>query len=148
MGLKLLGVEQVSPSKFTKNCKISYFSSHTSLHREKLIATNSDLKNKSSFHSCCLMISRFRIFFFFYFILFFSFIIFLFSVRVFFNDDSRIKGLQGKGRGGISLTPHYHFHPLQRHLDISRAITAESSPLHIASSRTRTGNLWFPSASR
>ena len=30
---------------------------------------------------------------------------------------------------GISLTPHYHFHPLHRHLDISRAITAESSPL-------------------
>ena len=35
-----------------------------------------------------------------------------------------------------------------RHLDISRTITAESSPLHIASSRTRTGKLWFPSASR
>ena len=31
----------------------------------------------------------------------------------------------------ISLTPHYHFHPLHRHLDISRLITAESSPLHI-----------------
>ena len=49
---------------------------------------------------------------------------------------------------GISLTPHYHFHPLHRHLDISRAITAESSPLHIASSRARTRNLWFLSASR
>ena len=36
--------------------------------------------------------------------------------------------------GGIFLTPHYHFHPLHRHLDISRAITAESSPLQIASS--------------
>ena len=34
------------------------------------------------------------------------------------------------------------------HLDISRVITAESSPLHIAGSRTRTGNLWFPSANR
>ena len=33
------------------------------------------------------------------------------------------------------------------HLDISRAITADSSPLQITSSRTRTGNLWFPSAS-
>ena len=41
----------------------------------------------------------------------------------------------------ISLSPH-------RHLDISRAIIAESSPLHIASSRTRTGNLRFPSASQ
>ena len=56
-------------------------------------------------------------------------------------------GLQGKGEG-ISLTPHYHFHAIHRHLDISWAVTAESSPLHIASSRTRTGNLWFPSASR
>ena len=33
-------------------------------------------------------------------------------------------------------------------LNINQAITAESSPLHIASNRTRTGNLWFPSASR
>ena len=32
-------------------------------------------------------------------------------------------------------------------LHISRAITAESSSLHIASSRTPAGNLWFPSAS-
>ena len=37
---------------------------------------------------------------------------------------------------------------LHRHLDISRAITAESSPLRISCSRNRTGNLWFPSASR
>ena len=72
---------------------------------------------------------------------------FFFSIWVFFHDHSRITGLQGKGES-ISLTPHYHFHPLHRHLDISRAITAESSPLHIASSRTRTGNLWFPRASR
>ena len=48
----------------------------------------------------------------------------------------------GEG-GGHSLTPHYHFHPLPRHLDISRAITAGSSPLHIGSSQTWTGNLWF-----
>ena len=38
--------------------------------------------------------------------------------------------------------------PLQRHLDMSRTIIAENSPLHIPSSRIRTGNLWFPSASR
>ena len=50
--------------------------------------------------------------------------------------------------GGINLTPLYHFQPLHRHLDIRRAMTAESSPLHIASSQTRTGNLWFPSTSR
>ena len=67
-----------------------------------------------------------------------------FSIWVSFHEHSRIIGLQGKGEG-ISLTPHYHFHRLHRHLDTSRAITAESSsPLHIASSRTRTGNLSFP----
>ena len=37
------------------------------------------------------------------------------------------------------ITPHYHFHPLHRHLDISRAIAAKNSPLHIGSK--------FPSAS-
>ena len=48
-------------------------------------------------------------------------------------------------REAISLTPIYHVHLLHRHLDISWAITAESSPLHIGSSQARTGNLWFPS---
>ena len=72
---------------------------------------------------------------------------FFFPIRVFFHEHSQSTGQQGKGEG-IYLTPLYHFHPLHRHLDISRAITAESSPLHIAGSRTRTGNLWFPSASR
>ena len=72
---------------------------------------------------------------------------FFFSILVFFHEHSRFTGQQGKGEG-IYLTPLYHFHPLHGHLDISRAITAESSPLHIAGSRTRTGNLWFPSASR
>ena len=47
--------------------------------------------------------------------------------------------------GGYYLTPLYPFHPLHRHFDINRVITAESSPLRIASSRARTGNLWFPS---
>ena len=75
------------------------------------------------------------------------FFFFCFSIWVFFHEHSRITGLQGKGEG-ISLTPHYHFHPLHRQLDISQAIAAESSPLHIASSRTQTGNLWFPSTSR
>ena len=70
-----------------------------------------------------------------------------FSIWIFCHDHSRITGLQGKWNS-ISLTPHYHFHPLHRHSDISRAITAESSPLHIASRRTRSGNLWFPSVSR
>ena len=77
-------------------------------------------------------------------------IFFCFSIWIFIHDHSRTTGLQGKG-DGISLTPHYHFHPLHRHLDISRVITAESSPLHIGSSRTRTfgfqaqvaNQLWF-----
>ena len=62
-----------------------------------------------------------------------------FSIWVFFHEHSRTTELQGKGEG-ISLTPHYHFYPLHRHLDMSRTITAESLPLRIASSRTRTGN--------
>ena len=43
------------------------------------------------------------------------------------------------------LNPCYHFHPLHRHLDNSGAIIVDSSPLHIVSHWTRTGNLWFPS---
>ena len=49
-----------------------------------------------------------------------------FSIWDFFHEHSWITGLQEK-REGISLTPNYHFHPLHRHLHISRAITAESS---------------------
>ena len=56
---------------------------------------------------------------------------FFFFYWVFFHDHSRITGLQGKEEG-IFLTPHYHFYPLHRHLDISWAITVESSLLHIA----------------
>ena len=51
-------------------------------------------------------------------------------------------------REGISLTPHYPFHLLHRHLDISWAITAKSSLLYIVSCRNRTRNLWFLRASR
>ena len=68
-----------------------------------------------------------------------------FSIGVFFHNHSRITGLQVKGEG-ISLTCHYHFHPLQRYLDISRAITGESTTQDIASSLTGTEN-WFPSVS-
>ena len=72
--------------------------------------------------------------------------VFFYSIWVFIHEHSRITGLQGK-RKGIFLTSHYDFHTLHRHLDISLGITAESSPLHIAESRTRTGNIWFQSAS-
>ena len=53
---------------------------------------------------------------------------------------SRILTIQRKGEA-ISLTSLYHFHLLYRHLDISWVITAESSPLHTASSWTWTRNL-------
>ena len=76
-------------------------------------------------------------------VFFFIFLsLFFFSIWVFFHEHSRITGLQWKGEG-ISLTPNYHFHPLHRHLGIGRAITARSSALRIASSRTRTGTFVF-----
>ena len=37
---------------------------------------------------------------------------------------------------------------INKHLEISRVTTVENSPLHTASSRARTGNLWFRSTSR
>ena len=42
----------------------------------------------------------------------------------------------GEGGGATSLTHLYHFHLLHRHLDISLAITVESSPLCIVSRQT------------
>ena len=69
--------------------------------------------------------------------------LFFFSISVFFHGHSRITGQQGKGKG-ISLTPHYHFHLFHRYLDISWAITAESSHLNIGSGQTwsRTFGFW------
>ena len=63
----------------------------------------------------------------------------------FLSRTFKIHRAAGEGEA-ISLSPLYHFHPLHRHFNISRAIIAESSPLHIATSWTGTGNLWFPSA--
>ena len=74
-----------------------------------------------------------------------DFFFFFPSIWVFFHNHSQTIGLKGEG---ISLTPQSHFRPLHRHFDIRQAITAESSPLHIGSSRIGTGNLWFPSACR
>ena len=65
----------------------------------------------------------------------FSFCYMGFLSRTFTNH--RIAGERG-GHFFNSLLP---FHSLHRHLDIRRAITVGSSPLHIVSSRTRTGNL-------
>ena len=67
-----------------------------------------------------------------------------FSIWVFFHEHSLFTGQQRKEEG-IFLTSLYQFYPLYRHLDISRSITAESSPLHIASSRTWSRNLLFSS---
>ena len=57
-----------------------------------------------------------------------------FSICVLLHEYSQITGQQGKGEG-IYLTPLYHFYLFHKHLYISRTITAESLPLHIASSR-------------
>ena len=64
----------------------------------------------------------------------------------FLSRTFAITGAQGKGQA-VSMTPAFHFHPFHRHLDINRVITAESSPLHKASSRTQIENLRFPSTS-
>ena len=56
-----------------------------------------------------------------------------FSIWVLFHEHSRFTGQQGK-REAISLTPLYHFHSFLRHVDILRAFTANSSPLHVGSS--------------
>ena len=65
-----------------------------------------------------------------------------FSIWALFHNHSRITGLQGK-REGNPLVPHYQSHSLHRHLDSSWAITAESSPLFIGSSRTRNQSVPF-----
>ena len=58
----------------------------------------------------------------------------------FFHEHSRFTGQQGdEGWGGGGGGGYLH---------ISQVITAESSPLHIASSLTRNGNIWFSSVSR
>ena len=76
----------------------------------------------------------------------FCFVFFSFFLGL-FHEHSRFTGHQVKEEN-FSFTSLYHFNPLHRHLDISTAITAENSPLHVASSGTQIGNLWFPSASR
>ena len=56
---------------------------------------------------------------------------------IFYLEGSRITGEKEKGEF-ISLILFYHFHRLHEHLGISWVITAASSPLHIATDRTRT----------
>ena len=70
-----------------------------------------------------------------------------FFIWDFFHKYSWFTGQQQIG-DAISLTPLHHFHPYHRHLDISREITLQSSPLQIVSSRTWNRNLHFPSVSQ
>ena len=80
--------------------------------------------------------------FIFLYLLFMSVYISVFNIIFFlcrFSSMNIPKSQDCRGRG-----EHY---PLHRHLDISQASTTESSPLYIANSRTRTGNLCFPSTS-
>ena len=71
-----------------------------------------------------------------------------FSIWVFLSRAFAIHRTAGEGGEGTYLTPLYHFSPLHRHFNIGWAITAGGSPLHIATSQTRTGNLSLPGASR
>ena len=71
------------------------------------------------------------VFFCFYF-LFFCFFLSAFSFTTIHEPGKRVD---------ISWTPYYYFYPLHRYIDISQAITAESSPLQITSDRTHTGSL-------
>ena len=69
-----------------------------------------------------------------------------FSIWVFFHEYSQFTGKQRKGEA-FSFFFFYNFHSPHKHLDISRVIATKSSPLRIAGSWRRTGNLWFPNAS-
>ena len=76
-----------------------------------------------------------------------EFAFFIFFYLGFFHEYSQFTGHLGKGEG-ISLYLFYLFRLLHRHLDISLVTASKNSPLRIAGSQTRTGNLWFPSSSR
>ena len=66
------------------------------------------------------------------------FVLTLFFIYLgFLSRTFTINRTAGEGKG-ISLTPLYQFQPLHRHLEISWAITAESSSLDISSSQNRS----------
>ena len=56
---------------------------------------------------------------------------FFFFYQGFLSQPFTNRRTAGEGGGHFFLTPHYHFHQFHRQLDISRAITAESLPLHM-----------------
>ena len=76
-----------------------------------------------------------------------SYPFFTFFLSVFLSITFTFRRTAGK-RGMPLLTPFYYCYPLHRHLNIIRVITAESSPLHIATDWIWSGNPWLPSASR
>ena len=66
-----------------------------------------------------------------------------------FTNIRESQDCRGRRKGeAISFYLLCHFHPLLRHLDITRAITAESSRLHITSDPALAGNPFFLSSSR
>ena len=62
-----------------------------------------------------------------------------------FTMHSQITWQQGKG--DANRKPSLPFPPIHKYLNISQAITAESSLWHITNDRARTRNLSFSSAS-
>ena len=66
-----------------------------------------------------------------------------FLSRFFFTWHSWITWQQKRRRP--LLTSLYHLHQLCEQVETRRTTATESSFLHIASDRTRTGSLWFPS---
>ena len=86
---------------------------------------------------------------FFWFVICTCFVLLFLDILLFFSIwlgflwqpfmNHRTAGEEGRRTFHSSLPlPSAH-----RHLDISQVFTAESSPLIIGTSRTRTGNLWF-----
>ena len=71
---------------------------------------------------------------------YFLFIFFLSGFS--FMNIHESQDCSGRG-GGVSLTPHYHLHLLHRNLDISWAITAESSPLYIPTQKSGIKQIQF-----
>ena len=64
-------------------------------------------------------------------------IIVFFYLGFFSHDIHDSQDSRGRGRPFLILL--YHFHPLCKNWHFSSAIASETSPLHMASGRTRTG---------
>ena len=76
---------------------------------------------------------------------------FFFSLFFFLSEFSFTYTLESqncRGMGRHFFNSSLPLPPASQILTHQPGITAESSPLHIANSRTRTANFWFPSASR